>query len=109
MSRGYLPLDEGAVCLWFQGVSASGPIGGLCLWDLSLGVITTPSWRYFWTQPLEVPPEAYTLGGAHHSGDPPPEVHLSEHTSSSGGTPVEVAIEAGGTQPTGMHYCYYIL
>ena len=89
-----------------ERVSASGTGGGICLWVQSRGVClwvqggVTPPGHSLWTHtcPLSTHPRTHTpldthllpSGHAHTSWTPPP---------------LTLAIEAGGTHPTGMHSC----
>ena len=80
---GCLPLGLGGVCLSVQGGLGVGCddclwVWVVCLWVQGGGVATT-------------------------SLDTRNPGHTHTHTP----VEVEVAIEEGGTRPTGMHFCYF--
>ena len=81
-----LPLGPGGVYLWFQGVSASGSSGCVCLWVWGC----TPSRQ---THPRQTPLLADTPPG---------------QTLPLGRRPPlpERATAASGTHATGMHSCF---
>ena len=86
------------VCLWVGGVSASGSWGCLPVSPGGFGGfgVGCDDCLWVWVVCLWVRGGVSTTSlGTRNPG------HTHTHT------PVEVAIEEGGTHPTGMHFCYF--
>ena len=127
---------EGGICLWVQGVFAFGSVGkcqslcpgGVCLWvwgvhPFPLGT-NTPGHTHTHTHTpghtprntpsghTHMPPGTHTPVHPHGHKLPPRHTHPQDtplsRTPPDTHLPVEMAIEAGGTHPTGMYSCFIV-
>ena len=87
-------------CNWEGGVYPSMQLGRRCL-PLGLKVYTP-------LHPLDTHTPRHTHSWTHTALDTTPRTHthpLDTHTPWTPPAPIEMAIEAVGTHPTGIHYC----